>query len=295
MQIETPSAHITPSFTPLLSSGTLPLGESGCIPEHPPFIRATPVPFHTAPQSTNPDQSTSSPPSSSAPCPRVRFKPEKVPTAFTFPCPPSDLGSEGWSTEEGDKESGSSNEEFNPYLSDSDDYHPLWKGNIWFDDLAQELDSIVFGFNNSDDEYGPNIRLRETYINMMQDPRSTLSLNRLQYATAQLLSQLIENRLFVHTPASFNALWGLIASMLSYPRFHRGLSHIATGEDNCFPLPLSCTLTWPASPHQSGSDPSQPSPHVSGTAEETAPEGDKASLSHVTVSHDQQNKRSKCQ
>ena len=291
-QIKSPSAHITPHITPPLSSGTLPLGESGCIPEQPPFIKATPAPTHSTFQSTNPAQNTPSPPSSSAPRPRARFKPEKVPTAFTFPRPPSDLGSEGWSTEEEDRISESSGD-FNPY-SDPDEYNLPWQqGNILFNDLATELNTIVDGLNDSNDEYGPQLRLRETYINMMQDYHSTYSLGNLQTAVAHLLSQLLEEGLFVPTPDSRNALRGLMASMLIHRHLNLNLDDVATGEDPRFPLSPDCVLMRPSTHHHYGANPPQLSPHVSGTAEETVSNSDKKSLNHVTISRDQQNKRSK--
>ena len=56
-----------------------------------------------------------------------------------------------------------------------------------FNDLADGLNAIVNGLNNSDDEYGPDLRLRETYINMMKDYNSTFSLGKLQAAAARLL------------------------------------------------------------------------------------------------------------
>ena len=184
-QIDPPSAHIAPHVTPPLSSGTLPSRESGCIPERPPFIQATPTPIQSTPQSANPAQSTSSPTSGSAPRPRARYKkPERVPPAWR-PRTPSDLCSEEWNTEEEDRISESSGD-FNPYLFDSNEYNnPHRYGNILLDDLADELNAIVFGLNDSDDEYGPDLRLRETYIAMLQGSNSTFSLDRLQTAAVR--------------------------------------------------------------------------------------------------------------
>ena len=259
VQIDPPSAHIAPHVTLPLSSGTLPSGESGCIPERLPFTKATPAPSHPTPQSANPAQSTSSPPSGSVPCPRARFKPEKVPTAFIFPRPPSDHGSEEWSTEEEDRISESSGD-FNPY-SDPDECHLPWQqGNILFNDLATDLNAIVDGLNDSDDEYGPQLRLRETYINMMQDYHSTFSLGNLQTAVAHLLSQLLEEGLFVPTPDSRNALRGLMASMLIHRRLNLNLDDVATGEDPRFPLPPDCVLMRPSTHHHYDADPPQLSP-----------------------------------
>ena len=179
-------------------------------------------------------------------------------------------------------ESGSSDEEFNPYLSDSGRYnHSHPKGNILFDDLADEFNGIVFGLNDSNDKYSPDLRLRKTYINMMKDPRSKLSLLRLQCAAAHLLSQLLDECLFIHMHDGCDTLWGLMVSMLSYLPIEDGLHSIATGENKFFPLPPGCALAWPTSTHQSGANPLQPPPHVSGTAGETTSESEKMSLSHV--------------
>ena len=236
-QIDPPSAHIAPHFTLPLSSGTLPSRKSGCIPEQPPFIKATPAPIHPTPQSANPAQSTSPPPSGSAPRPRARFKQQgRVLPAWFPPWLSSASSAEGWNTEEEDKISESSGD-FNPYLFDSNEYNnPHQHGNILLDDLANGLNAIVFSLNDSDDEYSPNLRLRETYIGMLQGSNSTVSLDRLQTAAARLLTQLLEEHLFVTGPDSCNALRGLMASMLSHPSLDLDLDDIATGEDKLFPI-----------------------------------------------------------
>ena len=129
----------------------------------------------------------------------------------------------------------------------------------------------------------------------MKDYNSTFSLGKLQAAAAHLLSQLLEERLFMPTPDSCSALRGLMASMLTYKHLDLGLDDVATGEDKHLPLPPDCALIRPPTHRHYVADPPQPPPHVSETAEETAPEGDNTLPSHVTVSRDQQNKRSKRQ
>ena len=102
--------------------------------------------------------------------------------------PPSDLDAEGWSTKDGDKDSGSSigDYNYNPYLSDSDKYnHPHWQGNILFNDLAEGLNAIVNGLNDSDNKHSPDLRLRKTYISMLWEYNSTFSLGKLQAAAAR--------------------------------------------------------------------------------------------------------------
>ena len=103
VQINPFSAHITPPFTLLLSPGTLLLGENGCIPEHPPFSRTSPVPIQAAPQCTITSLWDSTSKTRS-----VHFTP--------FPSPPS---SDGWSTEEENKDSYSSYSEYNTCLFDN--------------------------------------------------------------------------------------------------------------------------------------------------------------------------------
>ena len=260
VQIDPPSAHIIPHVTPPLSSGTLPSGESGCIPERPPFTQATPAPTHPTPQSANPAQSTSPPSSGSVPRPRARFKqPERIPPAWR-PRTPSDLCSEGWSTKEEDRISESSGD-FNPYLSDLNEYnHPYREENILLNDLAEGFNAIVSGLNDSDDEYGPDLRLRETYINMMKDYNSTFSLGKLQAAVARLLSQLLEERLFMPTPDSCIALRGLMASMPTHNHLNLDLDDVATGEDKFFPLPPDCALIRPPTHRHYIANPPQPPP-----------------------------------
>ena len=127
----------------------------------------------------------------------------------------------------------------------------------------------------------------------MQDPRSRPSLIRLQRALAELLSQLLDEHLFIQTHDGYDALRSLMVSMLSYLPIEDDLRSIAAGENKYFPLPPGRALARPTSTHQPDADPPLPPPHVSGTAEETTPESDKTSPSHVITSRDQQNKRSK--
>ena len=146
VQINPLSAHITPPVTPSLSPGTLPLGESGCIPEHLPFLQTSSVPTQATPQSTH-----STPFAFSGSTSKTR----KV----CFAPPPSSPSSDRWSTEEDNDVHSPFYDEYSTHLFDNYDgsgpssssrgNHSHYQGNILLDGLANDINSLIFGLNDT--------------------------------------------------------------------------------------------------------------------------------------------------
>ena len=173
VQIDPLSAHITPSITLLLSPGILPLGKSGCISEHLPFIKTSSVPIQSTPQSAH---STSSAPSGSTSKTRkVHFSP-----------PPFSPSSDRWSTEEENNDVHSLfYDEYHTHLFDnysgsgpslsSRKNHSCHKDNILLDGLANNINSLIFGLNNTNNKYSPELRLQKTFVSIMLDSKNSLN------------------------------------------------------------------------------------------------------------------------
>ena len=188
-QIDPLSAHIAPHITPPLSSGTLPLGESGCIPERPLFIKATPAPTYSTPQSVIPLRAHPHPPLVLLPTlgrGSNNKRGHPLP-GFLLGCPQL-FQLKGGALRRKTKSLSPLVTSTHTCLTQMSITIHIDKETFYvFNDLADGLNAIVNGFNDSDDEHSPDLRLRETYINMMWEYNSTFSLGKLQAAAACLL------------------------------------------------------------------------------------------------------------
>ena len=163
-----------------------------------------------------------------------------------------------------------------------------WQTNIrqhrnpLLDSMADDINSTIFGLDEDKDM----IHLHQMLLYSIN--RAPDSVKAFQYAIIHMLNTLLNEKLFIPTMPSMNALRELQATLFTHPRVGSSMRGIASGGDSKYPLNTMAhhMQNSPVSsahdpPNPNPSSPMQQPPHVSGVAADNLGVGT-STPSHVT-------------
>jgi hypothetical protein len=266
--------------------GTLPSGVSGCIPGPP-----HPMPTCTVPIPPDPHTDTPLPSGDISTSSR---------TANFKSTVQSEVSSGEWQTDHPtDDESSSGDESLNRLFGNGPGFTrslPKWRSRIrpptnpLLDGLADDLNALTFGLEDSDDEYGPQLGLRNAFMEHFRvAPESTTAI---QCAMLRLLNRLLNDDLFVRSIDSLNALRELQATLITHPRVGGAIRGIIYTEERASRYFSELQEDPPIVQDPSPSGVHMQPPHVSGAAC-AQPAVVESTITESHVSRDQKSKRSR--